>query len=172
MSTLAPTSGQTGEETRGFFVQLLDKERTFMIAVATLLVAIGVVYPHAEIARWVGFALAGYSAVANDSIQTLGTFIASNRGKPWWLLWLFIGGIFLLTVTYSWWVYDGDVTYERLASKGFDTTPVSFSYLQIAAPVILLILTRARMPVSTTFLLLSCFATDPASIGKVLTRCW
>ena len=27
----------------------------------------------------VGFALAGYSVIANDSIQTLGTFIASKQ---------------------------------------------------------------------------------------------
>ena len=27
----------------------------------------------------VGFALAGYSVIANDSIQTLGTFIASKK---------------------------------------------------------------------------------------------
>ena len=27
----------------------------------------------------IGFALAGYSVIANDSIQTLGTFIASKR---------------------------------------------------------------------------------------------
>ena len=27
----------------------------------------------------IGFALAGYSVIANDSIQTLGTFIASKK---------------------------------------------------------------------------------------------
>ena len=32
----------------------------------------------------VGFALAGYSVIANDSIQTLGTFIAS---KQKWFKW-------------------------------------------------------------------------------------
>ena len=41
-------------------------------------------------------------AVANDSIQTLGTFIASNQDKKWWVLWLFIGGVFLATHSYSW----------------------------------------------------------------------
>ncbi len=160
----------SGSGARRFFVDLFDKEKVFLLVIAMLMIAIGAVYEDAWIARWVGFAIAGYSAVANDSIQTIGTFIASNKRKPWWLLWLFIGGIFLVTVTYSWFAYEGDVTYQRLASKGFDTTPMSFTYLQIAAPVILIILTRARMPVSTTFLLLSCFATDPASLGKVLTK--
>ena len=36
-------------------------------------------YPH--IAMWVGFVFAAYAAVANDSIQTLGTFIASTKIK-------------------------------------------------------------------------------------------
>jgi len=161
---------QVGSGRTRYFVQLFDQEKNFLLVISTLLVAIGVVYEQASIARWVGFALAGYSAVANDSVQTLGTFIASNKNKPWWALWLFIGGIFLVTVTYSWMTYAGDVTYQRLASKGFETAPMSFTYLQIAAPVVLIMLTRARIPVSTTFLLLSCFATDPASLGKVLTK--
>ena len=32
----------------------------------------------------VGFALAGYSVIANDSIQTLGTFIASKKWFAWY----------------------------------------------------------------------------------------
>ena len=37
----------------------------------------------AEMNFWmaVGFLLAAYSVVANDSLQTLGTFIASNKGR-------------------------------------------------------------------------------------------
>ncbi len=155
---------------RSPFVTLLVRERLFLTLLAMALIAVGVFYPHADIARWIGFAIAGYSAVANDSVQTLGTFIGSNRDRPWWQLWLWIGGIFLATVAYSWVTYDGDVTFERLASKGFETTPTSFSFLQIAAPLVLLVLTRAAIPVSTTLLLLSCFATESASIGKVLTK--
>ena len=40
------------------------------------------------------FLFAAYAAIANDSIQTIGTFIASNQDKKWWVLWIFIGGIF------------------------------------------------------------------------------
>ena len=119
---------------------------------------------------WVGFIFAGYSAIANDSIQTIGTFLASNQDKKWWHLWLYIGGIFLVTVTVSFIIFDGDVSYQRLASKGFDATPTDFSFLQVAAPIFLLILTRMRMPVSTTFLLLSCFATSASSITGVLGK--
>ena len=51
---------------------------------------------------WLVFFLASYSAIANDSIQTIGTFIASNQDKKWWVLWIFLGGIFVFTMLYSW----------------------------------------------------------------------
>ena len=163
------SEGLIGQDRRGF-VQFFLKERIFLAIIASLLIAAGLIYPYAAYARWFGFALAAYSAVGNDSIQTIGTFLASNRDKPWWLLWLFIGGLFVATVAVSWVQYDGDVSYERLAAKGFATAPQSFSYLQIAAPIILIVLTRMRMPVSTTFLLLSCFATEVSGIGDVIKK--
>jgi hypothetical protein len=64
----------------------------------------------------------------------------------------------------------GDVSSQRLFAKGFDMTPKNFSFLQVAAPIFLLILTRLRMPVSTTFLLLTSFATEAKSIGKVMSK--
>lgn len=152
------------------FYTIFREERTFLALIGIFFFTAGVTFPNAEIAKWVGFALAGYSAIANDSIQTIGTFIASNEDKKWWVLWLFIGGIFLVTVSFSWYVYEGDVSYQRLASKGFAEAPTSFTFLQIAAPIFLLLLTRMRMPVSTTFLLLSCFAADASAIGSVLTK--
>jgi hypothetical protein len=36
-----------------------------------------------------GFVLAAYSIIANDVIQTLGTFLSSNHSTPWWVLWIF-----------------------------------------------------------------------------------
>ena len=152
------------------FVQIAMEERTFLGLLAAALLIVGFVFDQPTLAMWVGFLFAGYSAVANDSIQTLGTFIAANEKRPWWLLWLFIGGIFLATVAYSWVTYNGDVSYERLAAKGFETAPTSFTFLQVAAPIVLLVLTRMRIPVSTTFLLLSCFATTASSVGAVLVK--
>lgn len=119
---------------------------------------------------WVGFIFAAYSAVANDSIQTLGTFLASNRNKPWWLMWFYIGGVFFLTVLYSWLKYNGDVTHDRLSAKGFEIAPSDFAFLQIAAPIFLILITRLKMPVSTTFLLLSSFSTKSKGIIAVLTK--
>ena len=145
-------------------------EKSFLTFVILSFLLAMFVTPYPQIAMWVGFLFAAYAAVANDSIQTLGTFIASNQDKKWWVLWIFIGGIFLLTVAYSWFNYDGDVSHGRLMAKGFDIAPTEFHFLQIAAPVFLLILTRLRMPVSTTFILLTSFAAAPAAIGKVLAK--
>jgi len=152
------------------FTEFVLRERGFLIVLGFLFFITGAFYEDASIARWLGFLLAGYAAIGNDSIQTIGTFIASNMHVPWWLLWIFIGGLFLLTVGYSWWAYDGDVSYGRLLSKGFAETPQEFTFLQVAAPIFLLILTRLRMPVSTTFLLLSSFASNAESIGNVLFK--
>tara|TARA_B100001057_G_scaffold501255_1_gene622685 strand:+ start:7332 stop:8528 length:1197 start_codon:yes stop_codon:yes gene_type:complete len=163
-------------------------ERSFLAFIAFSFLLSMFVAPYPQLAMWVGFIFAAYAAVANDSIQTLGTFIASNQDKKWWVLWIFIGGVFLATHTYSWLfsdfvgafdasgnpigdgIADGDVSHGRLLAKGFEEAPQSFHFLQIAAPVFLLILTRLRMPVSTTFILLTSFAASPAAVGKVLAK--
>lgn len=152
------------------FLTFCQSERQFIGVIIFLFFLSFITYPMPTIARWVGFLVAGYAAVANDSIQTIGTFIASNRQRPWWLLWIFIGGIFMITMLYSWVHYSGDVSYGRLASKGFSETPTTFSFLQVAAPIFLLILTRLKMPVSTTFLILTAFSTSAKSIAKVLVK--
>jgi len=152
------------------FSGVIRQEKNFLMLVATFFIISGATFPYAEIAMWVGFALAGYSAIANDSIQTIGTFIASNSDKKWYWLWAWIGGIFLITVTYSWLQFDGDVSHQRLQAKGFSQQPDEFTFLQVAAPIFLMLLTRLRMPVSTTFLLLSSFSTSASAIGSVLTK--
>ena len=126
--------------------------------------------PYPQYAMWAGFLFAAYAAIANDSIQTIGTFIASNQDKKWWVLWIFIGGIFCLTMFYSWLTLGGDVSHGRLAAKGFEVAPTEFHFLQVAAPIFLLILTRLRMPVSTTFILLTSFAASTNAVGKVLAK--
>jgi hypothetical protein len=149
---------------------LQKDERSFLTFIIAAFLLAMFVTPYPQVAMWVGFLFAAYAAVANDSIQTLGTFIASNQNKKWWILWIFIGGIFLATVGYSWLNFNGDVSHGRLMAKGFDVAPTNFHFLQIAAPIFLLILTRLRMPVSTTFILLTSFAAAPAAIGKVLAK--
>src|SRR5690606_28449929 len=165
-SARQPTIGSAiiGDKRYKILSLFFFRERTFFRLVAFCLFCSAVFYPYPAIAMWVGFAFAGYSAIANDSIQTIGTFIASNENKKWYWLWAFMGSIFIYTVTYSWIQFDGDVSYQRLATKGLEKAPESFVYLQLAAPIILLLLTRFRVPVSTTFMLLSVFSASSDAI--------
>ena len=157
---------------RDTLIDLFRSERQFLFFIGLALVVAGFVTPIPDVARWVGFLLAAYSTVANDSIQTVGTFIASNEHRPWWVLWLFIGGVFLATIAWGWAVAEpvGDVSYGRLSTPAYSQTPQSFNFFQVAAPIFLLILTRLRMPVSTTFLILSCFASEVKGVTDVLLK--
>ncbi|MBK7873038.1 MAG: hypothetical protein IPJ74_21390 [Saprospiraceae bacterium] len=148
----------------------LYKERKFYQLLIVFFIIAGIAYPYPEAAMWLGFLFAGYSAIANDSIQTIGTFLASNSKRPWWILWLFISVIFVATMVYSWSTYEGDVSFERLASKGFKEAPRTFQFLQLAAPLVLLFLTRLKMPVSTTFLCLSVYSSDLEGISGMLVK--
>ncbi|EDM44491.1 hypothetical protein SCB49_13005 [unidentified eubacterium SCB49] len=103
---------------------------------------------------YLGFMMAAYSVVGNDTIQTLGTFLSSNQRKKWWVLWLFAGGILAFTLIYGYVVYDGDVSYGRLIKYPL---PDPFSWYYLLPPVILLLLTRTGIPVSTSFLILTFF---------------
>ncbi len=161
---------KAGKSRFALLAVLYTKERIFIMVTGLLFLIAAISYPYPLVAMWIGFALAGYSAVANDSIQTIGTFIVSNSHRKWWYLWLYTGIIFVATVTISWIVFDGDVTYARLSTKGFEQSPTHFAFLQVAAPIFLLILTRLRMPVSTTFLLLSSFTTRSGTILDVLEK--
>lgn len=146
------------------------KQKSFLLVVCILVSIAGIITPYTYAAMWFGFTLAAYSAIANDSIQTIGTFIASNQSQKWYYLWLFMGLIFVGTVTFSWVYYSGDVSYQRLRVDGLDRAPESFVFLQLAAPIVLLVMTRLRMPVSTTFLLLNVFTYKAGTIIGVMQK--
>lgn len=112
-----------------------------------------------------GFVLASYAVVANDAIQTLGTFLASNRKRPWWLLWIYGAGILTVVLLWGWIGHDGDPSYGRLAKIAH---PDPFTWLYILPPLALLVLTRFGMPVSTTFLVLTVFA--PKNLGSMVEK--
>lgn len=117
-------------------------------------------------AMWFGFAVAGYSVIANDSIQTLGTFFTSTKKISGYVLWLFIGGLLVLTLATGWYLGNGDVAFGRLQSI---PQPMAFDYLELLSPVILILLTHWKMPVSTTFLVLSVFGSK-ATVMKIIVK--
>jgi len=103
----------------------------------------------------IGFALAGYSVIANDSVQTLGTWIASNREKfKWYTMWAVASVVMIGTLIYGWNVYDGDISFGRLTKIPFKEV----QWYHALAPLALVALTRKGIPVSTSFLVLSAFA--------------
>jgi hypothetical protein len=125
----------------------------------------------------IGFSLAAYSVVGNDSIQTLGTFMCSNERVPWWGLWLYAGGILAITLVLGYLGLgellggDGaaDLTfgkYDSMFSEG--RTFPNLSWWFILPPLALLFITRWGLPVSTTFLVLSFFSLE--SLPKMLTK--
>lgn len=98
------------------------------------------------IIMWVGFLLAGYSVIGNDSIQTLGTFISSNEERPWYVLWIFAGGILTATMIYGWYNTDSErlqlyektfiadtTTFENYAVKVHGREDLFFSYQELKA---------------------------------------
>ena len=103
----------------------------------------------------IGFLFAAYSVIANDSVQTLGTWIASNNQKVnWKIMWGAASAVLLWALWYGWYMYGGDISYGRLNKIPFQ----EIQWYHALAPGLLLLLTRIGVPVSTSFLVLSAFA--------------
>lgn len=103
----------------------------------------------------VGFLFAAYSVIANDSVQTLGTWIASNNERvSWKVMWGAASAVLLYTLWYGWTTNGGDISYGRLNKIPFQ----EIQWYHAMAPALLLVLTRIGVPVSTSFLVLSAFA--------------
>lgn len=114
----------------------------------------------------IGFCLAAYSVIGNDAIQTLGTFLSSNRDRPWWMLWLWIVALLILVLGLGWYTSGtGDASFGRLETI---PSPPRVSWIYIIPPLAILVLTRFGIPVSTTFLLLTIFA--PGNLMAMLTK--
>ena len=64
----------------------------------------------------VGFLLAAYSVVANDSLQTLGTYISSNKKRtPKVVQMVFICTVTIVVLMMGWFLKDGDPAWGRLS---------------------------------------------------------
>ncbi len=134
-----------------------------------------------ELFAIVGFLLASYSIVANDAIQTLGTFMSSNAKVSWWVLWLFACAIIIAIMGYGYFALDGDIAFERLNRIAYPPIlendgsrpewwarwdpPGGIEWYHVAPPLALLVLTRFGIPVSTTFLVLTIFTLTGVTTG-------
>lgn len=112
----------------------------------------------------IGFILAAYAIVADDSIQTLGTYLSSNSDRPWWLLCIFAGSTLLIVLVYGWIAYDGDPAFGRL--EKFPIPDEGINRMNVIAPLVLLVLTGFGVPISTTFMVLTVF-----TVANISNRC-
>jgi len=127
-----------------------------------------------EIFAIVGFVLAAYATVANDSIQTLGTFLSSNAHRHWIILWAYASSIIIAVMAFGYFANAGDIGFDRLDSLPYPETS-GMQWWHAMPPLVLLFLTRFGIPVSTTFLVLTIFAlttqeVKPDTFSKMLTK--
>jgi hypothetical protein len=117
----------------------------------------------------IGFLLAAYSVVANDSLQTLGTYLSSNKGRtPKALQMLFICGVAAAVLLIGWFLHPaggglGDPAWGRLEKFPL---PDNFNWVYLLPPIAVLALTQWGAPVSTSFLVLSAF--EPKNATKLV----
>lgn len=121
----------------------------------------------------VGFCLAAYAIVANDVIQTLGTFLSSNAKRPWVILWAYAATIIVAIMAYGWFSHSGDIAFGRLNKIPFPEDGIQWWHA--IPPLFLLVMTRFGIPVSTTFLVLTIFtftggAATEGVLGKMLFK--
>ncbi len=160
LGILVATFTATNKNTTAFLGDLFgDKEKLrqygILGAVAIVLIIIMALSGMAssQMVMLIGFALAAYSVVGNDVIQTLGTFLTSNEKQPWYVLWAFAGSILTIVLVYGW--MQGDIAYGRLDKV---TIPSQLSWWFVLPPLVLMFLTRFGIPVSTTFLIITFFS--------------
>ena len=70
------------------------------------------------------------------------------------ILWAASSAVLLWALWYGWYTYSGDISYGRLNKIPF----AEVQWYRALAPGVLLLLTRLGVPVSTSFLVLSAFA--------------
>ena len=90
----------------------------------------------------VGFLFAAYAVIANDSVQTLGTWIASNNEKfHWRTMWAAASAVLLYTLWYGWYMNGAAIRYGRL-----NKIPQEIQWYHAMALALLLVLTRIGGP--------------------------
>lgn len=116
---------------------------------------------------WFSFFLAALSVAGNDAIQTIGTFIESKKDTPLLPKIIVFCGLLYLVHLYAWYSDGGQIHFDRL--KKIEYNP-EYNLIQLIAPIILLIITRLKAPISTTFLILSLFSTKTDVIAGMLSK--
>lgn len=121
-----------------------------------------------ELFAIIGFLLAAYAVVGNDALQTLGTFINSNKRLHWTILFAFAAAILVITFVYGWVINNGDPSYGRLSNET-KYPPITVEWYHTLPPLVLLVITRLGIPVSTSFMVLTIFASI-GGLGSMIEK--
>lgn len=114
---------------------------------------------------WIAYSIAAYSVAGNDAIQTIGTFIESKKGKSLSLKILVFSGLMVIVHFIGWYQHQQEIHFHRLDQFPH---PPKFNLVQLLSPIVVVILTRLKAPISTTFLILGLFG--GGNIEKMLTK--
>ena len=148
---------------RKFVVPLIRNKKIKFLSTAnivflTIILALVVILaPSLSKLKWICLFLAMFSTMANDSIQTLGTFLSSNPKVRWWKLWIYISVLFIFIILLEWFISNGSLDFGRL--RGIPYEP-NFNIMHLIAPILLMLLTYNKIPASTTFIILSVFSSQ------------
>lgn len=114
---------------------------------------------------WAAFAVAAFSVAGNDAIQTIGTFIESKAKLHWFPKSLFLISTLAAVHIYAWQLHDREIHFQRLDAFA---EAQSLNLIQLLAPIVLVVITRLKAPVSTTFLILGLFGAQ--NVEKMLMK--
>ena len=131
----------------------------FLLLLAIFLLGNGNIF------AWIITSLVTYNVVFNNSIQTIGLFIASNKNKGIFYNLLFFSSIFVFTVLLSWFLTDREVHYHLLDTINYSRIGLQFLLL----PILLSFLTKKQVPLSATFLIIPLFA-DSSTISSMVNK--
>ncbi|EMI60807.1 hypothetical protein [Leptospira interrogans] len=114
---------------------------------------------------WFAFFISAFSVAGNDAVQTVGTFIESKKNVHWISKLVVLGGTVIVIFLVAWIWNDAQIHFGRL--ENFPEVR-RFNLIQLLAPLILVVITRLKSPISTTFLILGLFG--GSNIEKMLTK--
>ena len=77
---------------------------------------------------------------------------SNNQRFKWTTMWVLASAVLLFTLWYGWYTNGGDISYGRLTKIPFQ----EIQWYHVRAPLVLLILTRIGVPVSTSFFSFKC----------------
>ena len=120
---------------------------------------------YSEILQIFGFVLVVAACTANDSLQTLGTFLVSNRGRTsihLQVIWICLATTFILI--FGWCKYAGDPAWGLLSQFPL---PGQFTFYYLIPPLTVAALTWWGAPIGTSILVLAAFS--PLQTSALIT---